>query len=345
MLLQTNSYVVPKERRVEHARVVRRFRQALLRLGCDQFEVYEQVGTNWTSDQSSGRFVQIMRFRDRKHQLSVQAAEKNDAAAQAIIAEFCELINFPYQQQQGLFAIGYYTGILGGGKLLGSADVGPESVAPATAPAVVATAPLTSEPITMVKDVSNLVPAAVTEAAGGEDTASAGVHHPHSPFADAPIVAPPEEHAAGGPAGDAEVAGRNGEHGGQPAAAEPVVEVINGNGNGHPRVSPIEAVSADELDPAVLDVERSPASAAVDLDELIKQHFGEEPRQGLGEDREGLVETAGGGGSGIGAVLDAGMGDDPDLDVALPAELLENPGPAATGRAEPNRRHDEIHDA
>src|SRR5579871_5227283 len=107
MLLQTNSYVVPKERRSEHARLLRRFKQVLHRLGCDHFEVYEQVGTNWTSDQNSGRFVQIMRFKDRKQQLAVQAAERDDPMAQAVIAEFCELINFPYQQQQGLFAIGY----------------------------------------------------------------------------------------------------------------------------------------------------------------------------------------------------------------------------------------------
>src|SRR6476646_4362798 len=60
MLLQTNSYVVPKEKRSEHVRLLRRFKQVLHKLGCDHFEVYEQVGTNWTSDQSSGRFVQIM---------------------------------------------------------------------------------------------------------------------------------------------------------------------------------------------------------------------------------------------------------------------------------------------
>lgn len=118
MLLQTNSYVVPKEKRVEHARLVRRFKQALSRLGCDQFEVYEQVGTNWTSDQTSGRFVQILRFRDRRQQLAVQAAERSDPACQAIIAEFCDLINYPYQQQQGLFAIGYYSSVLSPAKAL-----------------------------------------------------------------------------------------------------------------------------------------------------------------------------------------------------------------------------------
>lgn len=112
MLLQTNSYIVPKEKRAEHTRLVRRFRQTLARLGCEHFEVYEQVGANWGSGETTGRFVHIMRFHDRKHQLAVQAAERNDAAAQALINEFCELINFPYQQQQGLFAVGFYQGVL-----------------------------------------------------------------------------------------------------------------------------------------------------------------------------------------------------------------------------------------
>src|SRR5215207_11307082 len=112
MLLQTNSYVVPKEKRTEHARLVRKFRQTLGRLGCDQFDVFEQVGPNWSTGETTGRFVQMMRFRDRKHQLAVQNAEKSDAAAQQLIAEFCELINFPYQQQQGLFAVGFYQSVL-----------------------------------------------------------------------------------------------------------------------------------------------------------------------------------------------------------------------------------------
>jgi hypothetical protein len=112
MLLQTNSYVVPKEKRNEHARLVRRFRQTMATLGCDQFEVYEQVSQNWGVQDSGGRFVQIIRFRDRRHQQDVQAAERIDPAAQALIQEFCELINLPYQQQQGLFAVGYYNSVL-----------------------------------------------------------------------------------------------------------------------------------------------------------------------------------------------------------------------------------------
>ena len=112
MLLQTNSYIVPKEKRAEHARLMRRFRQVLNGLGCDNFEVYEQVGANWSNAQTSGRFVQIMRFRDRKHQLAVQGAERTDPAAQELIAEFCDLVNYPYQQQQGQFAVGFYSSVL-----------------------------------------------------------------------------------------------------------------------------------------------------------------------------------------------------------------------------------------
>jgi hypothetical protein len=111
MLLQTNSYIVPKERRDEHARMMRRFRQVLAKIGCDQFEVYEQTAPNWAPGES-GRCVQLMRFRDRKHQQQVQAAERSDPAAQAIIAEFCEMLNIAYQQEQGFFASGFYQAVL-----------------------------------------------------------------------------------------------------------------------------------------------------------------------------------------------------------------------------------------
>jgi hypothetical protein len=112
MLLQTNSYVVPKEKRAEHIRLLNRFRQIMLRFGCEQFEVFEQAGTDWGAGESSGRYVQLIRFRDRKHHQQVQAVEKTDPGAQKVIAEFCELINFPYQQQQGLFAVGFYNSVL-----------------------------------------------------------------------------------------------------------------------------------------------------------------------------------------------------------------------------------------
>ena len=110
MLLQTNSYIVPREKRDAHAKLLAQFRQTLARLGCDLFEVYEQADPNWAAPaQGDARFVQIMRFRDRGHQTAVQAAEQNDPSAQRMINAFCELINFPYQQEQGLFAVGFYT--------------------------------------------------------------------------------------------------------------------------------------------------------------------------------------------------------------------------------------------
>lgn len=112
MLLQTNSYIVPREKREEHARLVRKFKQTLHRLGCDDFEIYQQVGSNWSTSEATGRYVQIMRFRDRRHQQQVQAAEREDRGAQVVIREFCELINFPYQLQQGLFASGFYQSVL-----------------------------------------------------------------------------------------------------------------------------------------------------------------------------------------------------------------------------------------
>jgi len=108
MLLQTNSYIVPPEKKAEHARLMRRFRQALHRVGCDNFEVYEQVGQNWGGASNTGRFVQIMRFRDLKHQQAVQNAERTDPDAQALIAEFCALIDYPMQQAQRQFVVGFY---------------------------------------------------------------------------------------------------------------------------------------------------------------------------------------------------------------------------------------------
>jgi hypothetical protein len=112
MLLQTTSYIVPKDKRSEHARLLRRFRYAMARLGCDHFEVYEQVGANWNVNEATGRFVQILRFRDRKHHLAVQTAERSDPQLQQLVAEFCEMVNLPYQQEQGLFALGYYTSFM-----------------------------------------------------------------------------------------------------------------------------------------------------------------------------------------------------------------------------------------
>lgn len=109
MLVQTNSYLVPPEKREEHARMMRRFRQVLARLGCEYFEVYEQVGPNWNPTKTGGRFIQIMRFRDRDHYQAIQAAERADAPAQTLIREFSELIDLPRQEEQHQFASGFYS--------------------------------------------------------------------------------------------------------------------------------------------------------------------------------------------------------------------------------------------
>ena len=109
MLLQTNSYVVPRDKREEHERLIRRIRQALSRIGCDCFEVYEQVGANWAPIKGGARFIQIMRFRDRQHHQDIQDAEKSDQGLQDLINEFMALIDLPQQQSEGLFAMGYYS--------------------------------------------------------------------------------------------------------------------------------------------------------------------------------------------------------------------------------------------
>lgn len=114
MLMQTNSYVVPKEKQEEHARLVRKIRQIMTRLGCDMFDVFEQTGPSWSNNEATGRYVQIMRFRDRRHQLAVQTAERNDKAAQEAIREFCELVNLNEQQNQGAFSVGFYSSIIAG---------------------------------------------------------------------------------------------------------------------------------------------------------------------------------------------------------------------------------------
>ena len=102
MLLQTNSYIVPRDKRMEHARLLRRFRQTLMRLGCDHFEVYEQVGANWNTGETTGRFVQIMRFRDRKHQLAVQGAERTDPVGAGAGAGILRVDQFPLPAAAGI---------------------------------------------------------------------------------------------------------------------------------------------------------------------------------------------------------------------------------------------------
>lgn len=143
MLLQTNSYLVPPEKRDDHVRLMKRFSQILHRLGCAQFEIVEQMGADWTPGEV-GRCVQLMQFRDRKHQQQVQAAERTDPEAQALIAEFVELLDIPYQQEQGYFATGYYESILPG--LASSAEHAPIQHGPAQDAPADDTAPMPAAP-------------------------------------------------------------------------------------------------------------------------------------------------------------------------------------------------------
>ena len=130
MLLQTNGYLVPPDRRAAHARLVRRFRAAMRRLGCDRFEVFEQVGPGWHGGETSGRFIQMMGFRDRAHQKQVHDAEQQDPEAQQIIADFCALIDYDSQQQQKSFITGYYRNAVEGPQEAAAAAAPPEPAAP-----------------------------------------------------------------------------------------------------------------------------------------------------------------------------------------------------------------------
>ena len=297
MLLQTNSYVVPREKRVEHARLVRRFRQALTRLGCDQFEVYEQVGTNWSSDQTSGRFVQILRFRDRRQQLAVQAAERSDPACQAIIAEFCELINYPYQQQQGLFAIGYYSSVLGPTKALAHQPAAEEGGAPASAGAedLAQAVPPTAQ---VIQFGEMPVGAPVAQEAAQQEVVAQGAME-ESLSAEAPAEAPLFEQQPAGANGDT------------------------------PHDNAPDGETPDEA--------ASPAQAGAEsLDELIKRRFGAvEITQSTAttdtpiteaasppEDSNGEHVSPPPVGSGIGEVLNA-VDDDVEFDFLLPGEPID----------------------
>lgn len=113
MLLQTNAYSLPRDKKDQHARLVKRFEDCFRRLGAS-FEVYQQVDAGFKdqADQNSLRFVQLMKFKDEKHLASVRAAEVSDAACTQLIKDFCELIDYSGQVQSGLFLPGYYASVV-----------------------------------------------------------------------------------------------------------------------------------------------------------------------------------------------------------------------------------------
>jgi len=127
MLMQTNSYIVAQDKREEHSRLMRRFRQALLRLGCEHFEVFEQVNSSFASSKGNCRFVQVMRFRDRRHYHAMQEAERNDEGAQELIRELCRLVDLECQREQSSFVADHYASLItGGGQVVPSSDDQPQ---------------------------------------------------------------------------------------------------------------------------------------------------------------------------------------------------------------------------
>lgn len=346
MLLQTNSYVVPKDRRAEHARLLRRFRQTLARLGCTDFEVYEQVGANWMSDQTGGRFVQIMRFRDRKHQLAVQAAERSDPTAQALVAEFCELINFPYQQENALFAVGYYTALICPSQAKGaSADE-----QPAGEEAQAGAAPSPEVPLT--PRVAEFLRSAPPGAAPAGPFAASAVTELHpveldsfAPHADAapdivvPEFAHPPEYRTTEPA--VQTPGREPEPpvaevapvdhsedlamgdipGHSETDATPAPSGANGNGKYEFQIPDYARRWHDQPAP---DQVEAPAHAPLDtdFDDLLDDHFESNPAAKHEQGSNGEHADDGALDAGLSQVLDAGLGHD-ELDIALPAELID----------------------
>lgn len=409
MLLQTNSYVVPKDRRAEHARLLRRFRQTLARLGCDHFEAYEQVGQNWNTAETSGRFVQIMRFRDRRHQLAVQAAERQDPLAQQLIAEFCDLINFPYQQQHGLFAVGFYNSALPMAPARpgerGHEEPEPESVSPEeeiAAAAAVAAVDAASE-VAPADQQTYVAPAAAAAEFSGE---------PVEPEAVAPqpehVQVQREEHEVAGEADEvlAEDAAEILDAAPLPAdEAEPVADEVPSAGDreatgfrdemealgavlDHEPMSPAAELSEPHADLMGLDIELPDELETSEAHEPQDPHAHAHSSNGNGavsggngsvEDHDApsrldqadadlaralddsgpaddsfdsLLEASSNGqhqngnaeshpapgGSGIGSVLDSGLLDD-DLDVALPAELIDDELTPHLPDARPRNEH------
>jgi len=341
MLLQTNSYIVPKDKRAEHARLLRRFRQALARLGCDHFEVYEQVGANWSSEQSGGRFVQIMRFRDRRHQIAVQTAERNDPVAQALIAEFCQLINFPYQQQNNLFAVGYYTSCITTGLSRQAEVAEPQEdlttgVGPTRAPQVAEADQTFAAPTPATVSPSDQPKPDRAEAAQGASPfaeESAWELRPVDDIATGESKPPvPEVHPQPAPV----LSDQSSQY--ETIWQEP------GGLSSQPPVEPGDEVCITGLSDPPRGGNgkystRSPA-AQNETDETVASHHAEDAALRRGE---GMPAGALAPAYDIGQVLDAGLIDDADLDVALPAELIdETTSPQPHRRGERRMPHDPI---
>jgi hypothetical protein len=226
--------------------------------------------------------------------LAVQSAERTDPTAQRLIAEFCDIINFPYQQQHGLFAVGFYTGALPAGPARPperevEEEAGAEQAAAAQSAQTTAAAPPSDEQTNVAAPA---VPEQLPEVA---HTAAPDTHEAVDEMAAVPAEASePPEHEAGS------------------------------NGNS-------AALAADE------ERDRCAASIVHDLAQQLgsrsEDHFGPEADASLDTygngdrvaDPDNGESKYAAGGSGIGEVLDRGGMDIDDLDVPLPAELIDEP--------------------
>jgi hypothetical protein len=111
MLLQTNSYLVPRDRIRAHDDLMRRFRSCFSRLGLEtqQFEVLRETGPEFSTPRTSAvRHVQVVRFRDKDQYDLIHDAEAADPEAQELVAEFARLVELEAQQRRGHFVGTYY---------------------------------------------------------------------------------------------------------------------------------------------------------------------------------------------------------------------------------------------
>ncbi len=115
MLLQTNSYLVPRDRMAAHDELMRRFAACFARLGVAEgaFELFRQTSAEYRPDTAAAaqRVTQILRFDDRKQQEAVHEAEAHDAEAAALVGELRKLVDLDEQAARGHFTSSYYASV------------------------------------------------------------------------------------------------------------------------------------------------------------------------------------------------------------------------------------------
>jgi hypothetical protein len=249
-----------------------------------------------------------MRFRDRKHQLAVQAAEREDPVAQALVAEFCELINFPYQQENNLFAVGYYTALMGPAQSRMGVGEEPET-APAAADGPTPAPEWPAEPIRPFgetnPDLSRLAQEFIRSARPVQEAHPAGTNGDADALKQASLV---ESHEEVEPAGSEGV---------------PLEQPAEGNGKYDFHIPQYAAAWGEDDEQPADSASSTPIEDSIpSLDELLDLEIGHgvsaagastAPEPGTADESES---------SGIGHVLDASLADD-ELDIALPAELVD----------------------